>query len=185
MPDSPAKDPAGEEKVGPGGKKKGMLSGKNKWYVVAALGAIAVLVFFFVSRSKSNAGGGTATTTGTPMDPATQAALQSALQGQAAAGLSYQAATGAVGPPGPTGPAGPTGKTGKPGATGKTGPMKRTPVTHRPGKSSFYTVRPGDTLSAIASRYNIKGGWSALYSTNRSIIGSNPNIIHAGQRLKV
>lgn len=186
MADNPAKDPAGEQKVGPDGKKKGgMLTGKNKWYVVGGLGLIAVLVFVFVSRSNS-AGTGAASTTGTAMDPATQAALQSALQGQAAGALAGQGEAGASGPAGSTGPAGPRGKRGKTGATGATGPKaKRPPVTTRGGNTHMITVRPGDTLSQLASRYNVKGGWTALYHTNRSTIGSNPNVIHPGQRLKV
>lgn len=180
MPDNPAKDPAGEEKVGPGGKKKGMLTGKNKWYVVGGLGLIAVLVFVFVSRSNTSAGG-TSTTSGSALDPATQAALQGALQGQG----SGIGGPGPTGDPGPIGDKGPRGKRGKRGKRPPPPPPHRPPPHHRAGHSSFYTVRPGDTLSTIASRNNVRGGWTALYHTNRSTIGSNPNVIHPGQRLKV
>lgn len=189
MADTPAADPAGNEKVKLG--KKGMLTGKNKWYVIGGLGILAVLVFFFVSRSNSNAAPGTATTTGTSMDPATQAALQSALQGQSAAGYAYQASTGPQGVEGPTGPQGKTGKTGPRGKTGKKAPKpknvppRRGPVHNRPGKTQFYMVRPGDTLSKIASSHHVSGGWHSLYSMNRNVVGSNPNVIHPGQRLKL
>ena len=182
MADNPANDSAGEEKVG---KKSKLLTGKNKWYVVGALGLVAVLVFFFVSRSKSNAGGTTATTGGTSLDPATQAALQSALQAQAGSGYAGGGATGATGPAGSTGPPGPRGKRGKRGPQGKPGPRPKPPPHQRGGHTRMITVRPTDTLSTLASRYNVKGGWHQLYSMNRSVIGSNPNIIHSGQRLKV
>ena len=181
MADTPANDPAGNEKVG----KKGMLTGKNKWYVIGGLGILAVLVFFFVSRSNANAAGGTTSTTTGGLDPSTQAALDSALQEQAANAAQYQAATGPQGPAGPAGPAGPQGKTGK---TGKTGPpAKKTTKVNAGGtnKGQYYNVKPGDTLSSIASKFNYKGGWEALYHANRGVVGSNPNVIHPGQRLKV
>jgi LysM repeat protein len=46
-----------------------------------------------------------------------------------------------------------------------------------------YTVRPGDTLSGIAVRYGIS--WKKLYAKNKKVIGSNPNLIFAGQVLKL
>jgi LysM repeat protein len=168
--------------------KKGLMTGKNKWYVVAGLGLIAVLVFIFVGKSKSNASGGTASTTGTTaMDPATQAALESALQGQGAAGYAYQAATGPQGVPGPVGPAGPIGPAGAKGpagSTGATGP-KAPPTASGQKQSQFYVVKAGDTLSKIASQFHVSGGWQSLYSMNRGVVGSNPNLIHPGLRLKV
>jgi nucleoid-associated protein YgaU len=45
---------------------------------------------------------------------------------------------------------------------------------------SRYAVRPGDTLSGIAARFAVRGGWSALYAANRPRIGSDPNIIRPG-----
>ena len=45
-----------------------------------------------------------------------------------------------------------------------------------------YVVRSGDTLSAIASRYQVKGGWHALAQLNTGII-SDPNLIFPGQRI--
>lgn len=46
-----------------------------------------------------------------------------------------------------------------------------------------YVVRSGDTLSRIASRSRVPGGWTALYVRNRATVGSNPNVIRVGQRL--
>jgi nucleoid-associated protein YgaU len=45
-----------------------------------------------------------------------------------------------------------------------------------------YKVRDGDTLSKIARRAHVEGGWKALYRANRSHL-SNPNVIHVGQVL--
>jgi LysM repeat protein len=171
--------------------KKGLMTGKYKWYLVGGLGLIAVLVFVFVRKSNANSSG-TAAATGstTAMDSATQAALQSALQGQSAAGYTYQAATGPQGVQGPAGPAGPagtigkTGPAGKPGTSGKPGTPAPKPASGHQ-QTQYYTVKAGDTLSKIAAANHIAGGWQSLYSTNRSVVGSNPNLIHPGQRLKI
>jgi len=48
----------------------------------------------------------------------------------------------------------------------------------RPG--SRYAVRPGDTLSGIAARFVVRGGWPALYAANRPLIGPDPNTIRPG-----
>jgi len=48
---------------------------------------------------------------------------------------------------------------------------------------ALYVVRRGDTLSAIASRKHVPGGWHGLYRINKARIGSNPGLIRPGQRL--
>src|SRR6201990_1288339 len=45
---------------------------------------------------------------------------------------------------------------------------------------SRYAVRPGDTLSGIAARFAVRGGWPALYAANRPLIGSDPTTIRPG-----
>src|SRR5436305_14997381 len=45
---------------------------------------------------------------------------------------------------------------------------------------SRYAVRPGDTLSGIAARFAVRGGWPALYAANRPRIGPDPNVIRPG-----
>jgi nucleoid-associated protein YgaU len=186
QPSTQANTPSGGSS--PGGKKQGLMTGKYKWWVVGGLGLVAVLVFFFVSKSSSNSSGtpsgGVSTTA---MDPSTQAALQSALQGQSAAGYAYQAATGpqgVQGPAGPAGPAGAKGPAGPKGGTGAAGKPAPKPASGHP-QTQYYTVRAGDSLSKIASQFHISGGWQSLYSANRSAVGSNPNLIHPGLRLKV
>ncbi len=52
-------------------------------------------------------------------------------------------------------------------------------------RSSIYIVRSGDTLSLIARRHDVRGGWRALYRLNRARIGSDPNRISIGQRLRL
>jgi nucleoid-associated protein YgaU len=57
----------------------------------------------------------------------------------------------------------------------------RRAASSTPSRGS-YVVRSGDTLSRIANRHNVRGGWKALWSKNRAVI-SNPNQIRVGQRL--
>ncbi|MET7935789.1 transglycosylase family protein [Streptomyces sp. NPDC005322] len=49
--------------------------------------------------------------------------------------------------------------------------------------SGSYAVVRGDTLSRIATRASVRGGWKALYHANRRTIGANPDLIRPGQRL--
>jgi LysM repeat protein len=46
--------------------------------------------------------------------------------------------------------------------------------------STKYVVRSGDTLSGIAARFAVRGGWPALYAANRRLIGPDPDVIRAG-----
>ncbi|MGW5423391.1 LysM peptidoglycan-binding domain-containing protein [Streptomyces sp. NPDC003943] len=48
-----------------------------------------------------------------------------------------------------------------------------------------HVVQPGDTLSAIARRFGVKGGWQALYAANRSVIGPDPNRLAVGTMLRL
>jgi hypothetical protein len=45
-----------------------------------------------------------------------------------------------------------------------------------------YTVVSGDTLSAIAAKQRVHGGWNALWDDNKSVV-PNPNMIFPGQKL--
>ncbi|MFJ7261510.1 transglycosylase family protein [Streptomyces globosus] len=61
------------------------------------------------------------------------------------------------------------------------------PAAPRPTGTSVlpnpYVVAPGDSLSSIAVRQHVEGGWQALYETNRTTVGANPDLIFPGQRL--
>ena len=48
-----------------------------------------------------------------------------------------------------------------------------------------YQVAPGDTLSEIAQRLGVPGGWQALYAANRAVIGADPDLLHPGATLTV
>ena len=47
---------------------------------------------------------------------------------------------------------------------------------------AIYKVQRGDTLSVIAKKLGIPN-WRTLYEQNKSVIGSNPNLIRPGQKL--
>jgi LysM repeat protein len=189
MADVPATD-AGSAEANSKVPKKGMLTGKNKWYVIGGLGIIAVLVFVFVKKSNSAASASGSSGSGTDtssLDPATAAALQSALQAQGQNALDTSQDVG------PQGPAGPTGATGTTGATGATGAAGAKGATGAKGASTvFYTVKPGDTLTSIAQRLHTQYHWTGtiaqnaanIANNNRGIIG-NSTTIHPGQRLVI
>ncbi len=48
-----------------------------------------------------------------------------------------------------------------------------------------YVVQYGDTLSGIAARFHIRGGWPPLYTSNLKAIGWNPNAIQPGTVLVI
>ncbi|KOU34091.1 transglycosylase family protein [Streptomyces sp. WM6378] len=55
--------------------------------------------------------------------------------------------------------------------------------TKVPGPRESYTVVHGDSLSTIAERERVQGGWSKLYADNRTVVGSDPDLIRPGQHL--
>jgi LysM repeat protein len=61
--------------------------------------------------------------------------------------------------------------------------LASTPGAAAPGKAgpaARYVVQPGDTLSGIAARFAVRGGWPALYAANRPLIGPDPDMILPG-----
>lgn len=60
------------------------------------------------------------------------------------------------------------------------------PPAPAPAPEGHYTVRSGDTLSAIAARvYGHPDYWPTIYNANRALIGGNPNVIHPGEVLAI
>jgi LysM repeat protein len=59
--------------------------------------------------------------------------------------------------------------------------VKAAPVAAQPPVTR--AVRPGDTLSAIAAAFKVRGGWQALYAANRRVIGPDPGLIRPGMIL--
>ena len=64
-----------------------------------------------------------------------------------------------------------------------------TPSARRVGTSlkpgTVHVVAPGDSLSVLAKRAHLTGGWHALYAANRAVVGSNPDVIRIGLRLRL
>ncbi|TDF40730.1 LysM peptidoglycan-binding domain-containing protein [Streptomyces sp. WAC05374] len=48
-----------------------------------------------------------------------------------------------------------------------------------------HTVQPHDTLTAVARRFKVPGGWKALYQGNRKTVGTDPNTIRPGMLLSL
>ena len=66
----------------------------------------------------------------------------------------------------------------------------KTQEPERPGTpeqtSKTYTVKPGDCLWNIAKAIYGKGSdYTKIYNANKGVIGSNPNLIYAGQVLTI
>jgi hypothetical protein len=58
-----------------------------------------------------------------------------------------------------------------------------TPAAPAQATGRTYQVQVGDSLSTIAERQSITGGWQALYELNRQVVGADPNLILPGQQL--
>ncbi|MFC6258863.1 LysM peptidoglycan-binding domain-containing protein, partial [Kocuria oceani] len=57
-------------------------------------------------------------------------------------------------------------------------------VAPAPVAGESYTVVPGDTLSIIAQKLGVHGGWEALAAANAGSI-ADPNLIFPGQVLNI
>ncbi|MFB7590097.1 transglycosylase SLT domain-containing protein [Streptomyces sp. NPDC056169] len=58
-------------------------------------------------------------------------------------------------------------------------------VPSAPVAARTYTVVSGDSLSLIAHKKGIQGGWKSIYRTNKSAVGDNPSLIHPGLELTI
>lgn len=100
-------------------------------------------------------------------------------EAQAAAAQAQEAAAAqAPGLP----PGSPATDPGSAAQTAGTAPPADAP-NENTGPATKYTVRPGDTLSAIGRRYDLT--WQQLYAANKAAVGSNPNLIHPGLELVI
>ncbi|GAB2852846.1 hypothetical protein GCM10027074_19680 [Streptomyces deserti] len=77
------------------------------------------------------------------------------------------------------------GKAARTGRTSAPDVQPQTTPQSRAGSTEMYTVVRGDTLSGIADDQRVRGGWRGLYVANRTTIGSDPDLILPGQRLKL
>lgn len=62
---------------------------------------------------------------------------------------------------------------------------KKIPKEIREGRVVVHVVKAGETLSSIARRYKVKGGWQALYQANRKVVGSKPDKLGVGTKLVI
>ncbi|MFF5449471.1 transglycosylase SLT domain-containing protein [Streptomyces sp. NPDC012888] len=65
------------------------------------------------------------------------------------------------------------------GGAAAAAPAKATAAT------TTYSVAAGDTLSKIAEKHSVAGGWKKIYEDNRAAIGSDPSLIRPGLKLKL
>lgn len=63
-------------------------------------------------------------------------------------------------------------------------PNQEAYVQENQASNKIYEVKSGDTLSKIASIFNIKD-WKSIYEVNKSKIGKNPNLITPGMILEI
>ena len=63
-------------------------------------------------------------------------------------------------------------------------PTKTKASTGTSSEKVVYTVKRGDNLTDIASWFNQRG-YGTLYDWNKSVIGKNPDLIFAGQKIVV
>jgi nucleoid-associated protein YgaU len=63
--------------------------------------------------------------------------------------------------------------------------VRSQPEVRQEPADARYTVRKGDTLSAIARReYGDAGAWQRIFEANRDQL-DNPDLIHPGQELRI
>lgn len=62
-------------------------------------------------------------------------------------------------------------------------PARPSGHVNRGSSRGDYTVREGDTLSAIAARHGTT--WRKIYAANKTVIGGDPDLIVPGQRLDI
>ena len=82
---------------------------------------------------------------------------------------------------------GKSGSIASPGAKAtstKAPSVKTAPKASAPRSGATYTVRSGDTMSKIAAKFGVRGGWKKLAAANTSTV-RNPNLIFPGQKLRI
>lgn len=65
-------------------------------------------------------------------------------------------------------------------------PTTTKPSTSKPAtttKTKTYTIKAGDTLTSIGKKYGVS--WQKIYEANKKVIGSNPDLIKAGTKIKI
>ncbi|MGH8866465.1 MAG: LysM peptidoglycan-binding domain-containing protein [Actinomycetes bacterium] len=50
-------------------------------------------------------------------------------------------------------------------------------------RPQIHRVASGDTLSGVAARFDVRGGWKALYRANHHVVGQDPDVLRPGTLL--
>lgn len=172
------------------GTLKGKVMGVPVWLLVAALAGLGY--WYVKNRNTSSAQDDSDSGTAGVFDMAplaepmpTQSIFYINVPGAGDGGTTTSPPAGGA-PGGSTQPPGSTIPGGHPGSPTPPGKVK----------SITYTVQKGDTLSAIANKYHVKGGWKSLYQADKSLIdstarahgykGDKPyNYIYPGEKLVI
>ena len=65
-------------------------------------------------------------------------------------------------------------------------PEAEAPVSEpEDAEDGVYVVRAGDSLSGIAVKLKVDGGWKRLYEINKDAVGSDPDLIRVGLKLRL
>lgn len=49
----------------------------------------------------------------------------------------------------------------------------------------YHHIKKGDRLSTLAKKYNVAGGWKALYNANKKAIGNKPSKLKVGTKIRI
>ena len=132
--------------------------------VVVALGIVALLTVVGIMAAAGSGG------------PAHPAQAKTSIASSSSSSRSSSSSTQAM-------PAVPASLLTVTAASVTAAPLAAAPGAARPPVT--WVVRPGDTLSGIAAALSLRGGWPALYTANRRLIGPDPDVIRPGAILAV
>ena len=66
---------------------------------------------------------------------------------------------------------------------GNIGWVNKDCIVGKENSGTTYTIKEGDTLSSIASKYNTT--WQRIYEKNHAVLGNNPNLIYPGTKIVI
>lgn len=202
-----ADNPTTETDTKPGGKKA---KDHKVLLWLGGIGGLLTIYLIYRAQSSSSSSGSTTSSTGSP----SSVALPSTYSTGGGGGGTQQAILGELSnistqlgalnaKPTPGGSSGSTSPTSTkqqktaakshtttyPGwpeiPAGSKTPITVPKTTNKPAPNT-YTVQPGNTLWGIAgAKMGNPQDWQELYKANHAVIGNNPNLIRAGEKLKI
>lgn len=197
------------EEHGEHGKKK-LDFKKRKWWIFGAGGVGLLLLLALKRNSSSSANTAQTTAQNQGIDPATGYLYGSAADLAALSGSTEGVYSGGSGTTGTSGTgststtnnyynyygSGSSGSSSGGGTTAGGGTVSRSggsppkgaggAVAKASSAAEHYTVQPNDSLWKISEKFYGTGQKDmTIYQANRSVIGSNPDMIHPGQKLVI